>query len=190
MIELSTLCVRFTTALALLSSVTYPLVAQHQLTQEEALELAFGSTATIERRTAYLADAQLDSAKTLAGTGVDVRQSVVTFYVGSEGGTPVGVAYFDVHRVRTQPEVLMVVVSPQNKISRIEVLKFMEPPDYRAPAGWLDRFAGTVLSNRLSLKGDVVAITGATLTSRAVTNATRRILALHRVIRPFAGEGN
>lgn len=83
----------------------------------------------------------------------------------------------------------MIVVKPDGRVERIEVLKFSEPPEYRAPNGWLKQFEGKALSDELSLKGTIVNITGATLTSRAVTEATRRVLALHRVIRPFERDG-
>ncbi len=179
------------TALTISVFATPPqLVARQQLNQEESLALAFGKAAAVERHTAYLTDGQLDSARVLAGPGVELRQSVVTFYVARDSTSTLGAAYFDVHKVRTLTEVLMVVVSPENEISHIEVLKFREPPDYRAPKNWLARFAGSALSKDLSLKGKVVTVTGATLTSRAVTNAARRVLALHEVIQPFATEGS
>ncbi|MFQ5889466.1 MAG: FMN-binding protein, partial [Gemmatimonadota bacterium] len=178
---------RRTIPAALWFAVSLPAPGSSQvfLSQEEALRLAFPEPATIERRTAFLSEAELASARRLAGRGIEVDQSVVTYYVGRRNGATLGVAYFDVHRVRTLPEAVMVVVTPPATIERIEILKFSEPPDYLAPAGWLEQFRGRSLSEGLSLKGEVVAITGATLTSRAITRASRRVLALHQVIRPF-----
>lgn len=157
--------------------------AQTHLTQQEALQLAFPGATSLERRTAYLGDAELESLRRLVGRGVEVRSGVVTYYVASKGGRPLGTAYFDAHRVRTLPEVLMVVVSPRGTIDRIEVVRFAEPPQYRAPEGWLKQFDGQRLSESLSLRGGIVGITGATLTSDATTDAARRVLALHHVIR-------
>jgi hypothetical protein len=76
----------------------------------------------------------------------------------------------------------MIVVTPGSAIDRIEVVRFAEPPEYKAPERWLATFVGRVLDGRLSLKGDIVTLTGATLTSDAVTEASRRVLALHQVI--------
>ncbi len=162
--------------------------AQVHLTQEEALRLAFPPPARVERRTAFLDDADLERARRLAGSGVKIETRLVTYYVGMEGETPVGVAYFDAHRVRTLREVLMIVVAPDGRVRRVEVLKFAEPPEYEAPAGWLRQFDGRSLADDLSLKEAIVNITGATLTSRAVTRSVRRVLALHAVIRPFEGK--
>lgn len=162
-----------------------PADGQVLMTQDEALRLAFPEPARIERRTAYLEEATLDSVRALAGDGVRVERSVVPYYVGLRDGEPLGAAYFDVHRVRTLPEVLMVVVSPEGRVRRLEVVKFQEPPEYMAPEGWIEQIVGRELSPGLSVRGEVVNITGATLTARAVTDAARRVLAYHALIRPF-----
>jgi hypothetical protein len=170
----------------LLLGFARPAPAQQVLTQAEALKLAFPAATEIERRTAYLTDEELARVRATAGPGVEVRQGVVTYYFGTRGNETLGVAYFDVHRVRTLPEVVMIVVSPRATVARIEILKFSEPPEYRAPDGWLRQFQGRDLSEGVSLKRGIVGITGATLTSDAVTDAVRRVLALHAAIQPMA----
>jgi Na+-translocating ferredoxin:NAD+ oxidoreductase RnfG subunit len=97
----------------------------------------------------------------------------------------VAVAYFDAGRVRTLPQVLMIVLDPDARVTRIETVSFREPPEYRAPNGWLQQFFGRALNDELSLKGEIANITGATLTAGAVTRATRRVLALHAIVDPF-----
>lgn len=162
-----------------------PGAAQTLLTQEEALALAFPAPTRVERKTAYLTEAQLRRARELAGSDVEVDQELVTYYVGYHDRRPVGVAYFDVHRVRTLAEVVMVVVTPDARIDRLDVLKFMEPPEYRVPDSWIGQIEGRRLDDELSLKGAVRNMTGATLTARALTRAARRVLALHAVIAPL-----
>ncbi|GBD31630.1 hypothetical protein HRbin33_00589 [bacterium HR33] len=160
--------------------------AQQRLTQEQALRLAFPEPARIERMTAFLSQADLERAREIAGPGVEIRSSVITYYLGRRGGEILGAAYFDRHRVRTLDEVLMIVVGPDDRIKHIEVLRFAEPPEYRPPEGWLRQLQDRALDDELSLKGAIVNLTGATLTSQAVVQAARRVLALHRVIAPFA----
>jgi Na+-translocating ferredoxin:NAD+ oxidoreductase RnfG subunit len=156
------------------------------LTQDEALRIAFPTPATVTRGTAFLTEPQLDSARVLAGAGVDVPHRIVTYYVGRQADSAVGVAYFDSHRVRTLNEVVMVVVTPAGAIRQIEILRFAEPPEYKATEPWLAQFDGQPLDRRLSLKGAVANLTGATLTSNAVVAGARRVLALHAMVRPFA----
>ena len=176
------ICSRLLGGAALLGAAS-PL--QAQLSLQEALQSAFPPPAAVERRTAFLSPAALDSARADAGPDAPVDQSVVSYYVATRGGAPLGVAYFDSHRVRTLNEVLMIVVDPEDKVQRIEVLRFAEPPEYHPRDGWLAQFQGHALAPDLSLKGSITAMTGATLTSNAVTRSVRRVLALHRRIQPF-----
>jgi hypothetical protein len=167
--------------------VCIPRAASSQgLTQDEALALVF-SGADLERRTAFLDEADLALADRLAGPDVDVEAGVVSYYVASRGGVPIGVAYFDAHRVRTLPQVLMIVVDTEGRVSRVETVSFREPPEYRAPDGWLRQFDDRALDDALSLRGEIATITGATLTAGAATRAARRVLALHQVIDPLSG---
>jgi hypothetical protein len=166
-----------------------PAAGQVLMTQDEALAAAFPSPARVERRTAYLGESQLERARSLAGEGVRIEQTVITYYVGYRGDEPLGVAYFDAHRVRTKAEVVMVVVTPDARISRVDVLKFMEPPDYRAPESWIDQLEGRPLDDQLSTRGAIHNLTGATITARALTEAARRVLAYHDVIRPLEASG-
>ncbi len=159
--------------------------AQVLLTQEEALSLAFPTPSTIERRTAYLDEEEVATVAERAKPAKVKDRAVVTYYVGVRDGEPLGAAYFDAHRVRTLQEVLMVMVDPTGRVSRIEILGFAEPPDYMAPDGWLDLFSGRGLEPGTSTRGDIPILTGATLTSHAVSDAVRLSLALHSVIQPF-----
>ena len=156
-----------------------------QLSLDEALRVAFPAPAVIERRTAFLTADDLQAVQRLAGRDAPVTQRVVTYYLARRDDTPVGVAYFDSHRVRTLQEVVMIVVDPSDRIRSIEVLRFAEPPEYYPTSAWLHQFRGRPLSAELSLKGSIATMTGATLTSSAIVRASRRILALHARIRPF-----
>ena len=150
------------------------------LTPEEALKLAFPGAA-VERKTAYLTEAQQKAAQKLSGDE-DLPSALVAYWVGTKDGRVVGTAYFDTHTVRTMPETIMVVVDPAGAIARIEVLSFSEPEEYMPKPHWYEQFQGKPLDDELSMKRGIRAVTGATLTARATTDAARRVLALHRVL--------
>jgi Na+-translocating ferredoxin:NAD+ oxidoreductase RnfG subunit len=175
--------------MALIMLAAAPAIGRTQgvLTQEEALALAVPH-ATWQRHTAFLADEDL-AAIAEQSDGVKVEQRVISYYVAVEDGRKTHVAYFEAHSVRTLSEVIMVVVTAKGTVGRVEILKFLEPPEYRARAGWLAQFDGHDLDDDLSLKGDIVGMTGATLTARAVTGAVRRQLAVHAYLQPLADEG-
>lgn len=137
--------------------------------------------AKVERRTAYLTEAQQKAAKALSGDE-ELPSALATYYVATKDDRGVGTAYFDTHTVRTMPETIMVVVDPTGAIARIEVLSFSEPEEYLPKAHWYEQFQGKPLDDELSLKRGVRAVTGATLTAHATTDAARRVLALHRVL--------
>jgi hypothetical protein len=164
---------------ALLLFAAAPLCAKVFLTQEEALKLAFPGAA-IERRTAFLTEAERQEAARLAGGPPPSALAVA--YVATKEGRLLGTAYFDTHVVRTQNETLMVAVNPAGSIARIEVLSFSEPEEYLPREHWYAQFPGKILDGELAIRRGVRPVSGATLTARATTEAARRILALHQVL--------
>ena len=154
------------------------------LSQEEALRLAFPGAA-VERRTAFLTAAQQKAVQKDTGSASDRPPSaLVTYYVATRDGHEAGTAYFDTHLVRTQPETLMVVVLPAGVIGRIEVLSFSEPEEYLPRERWYAQFSGRALDDELAMRRGIHAVSGATLTARATTDAARRVLAIHRALHP------
>ena len=168
-----------TIALVLLSSAVAA-AGEVFLTKEEALELAF-EDCEVTRSTVTLSKAQRARVKKLSGK--DPGKSLVYPYVATKDGKVVGTAWFDVHKVRTLRETLMIVVDADGKISRVEVLAFGEPTEYMPRASWYAQFVGKGLDETLSLKKGIKKVTGATLTARATTDAARRTLAIHQVWR-------
>lgn len=157
-----------------------PSQARVYLSVKEALKLAFPGC-SIEHPTIYLTEDQMNRARALAE--VPVEDAIVRPYRATCEGRPGGVAYLDVHRVRTLPETLMIVVSPEGEVERVEVLSFREPPEYKPRAAWYELFTGHRLDDRLRLKRDLPIVAGATLTSHATEAAVRRVLAIDRVLR-------
>ncbi|MBM3262995.1 MAG: FMN-binding protein [candidate division Zixibacteria bacterium] len=150
------------------------------LTVDEALRLAFPDC-QITRKTVYLTRNQLAQAASLSD--VETRSALVNPYVATKNGRIVGVAYFDVHTVRTLTETLMIVIDAENRIQRIEIIAFHEPREYLPRPAWLQQFAGQQLDDELALKRKIRNMTGATLTARAVTDAIRRVMALHLTLK-------
>jgi hypothetical protein len=144
------------------------------LTQQEALAAAFPG-AKVERQVIYLKPEQLAAAR--KASGLEFNDRMVVRYAG-----PAGYAYFDTHRVRTLAETVMVLVNVRGEIERIEILSFDEPPDYLPKERWMDQFRGRKLDDDLSLSRKIRPISGASLSGRAIVNASRKILALHGVI--------
>ncbi len=145
----------------------------------EALALTFPG-AELLRKEHVLTDTQAKRVRALAQ--VDLPGHWIVVYEARRGGALMGYGFFDSHRVRTLNETLLVGISPEGQILRVEAVLFREPDEYRAKAGWTGQFVGRRLDAELSLKGAIHPLSGATLTAHAMTDAARRSLALHRVL--------
>jgi hypothetical protein len=148
--------------------------------REQAAARAFPPPAVTERKTYFLTDAERERASRLAKAKIE--SSLVVAYVGRGPKGLVGTAYFDTHTVRTMPETILVTVKPDGGVGGVEVVAFGEPEDYLPRPRWLRLFGGRRLDANLAVGRGLAHVTGATLTTRAIAEAVRRVLAIHSVI--------
>ncbi len=148
--------------------------------RDEALKLAFPDADRTEARDFFLTPEQRSDIEHRAKAPLDTN--LITVYVGYRGDNVLGYAILDTHVVRTLPETFLVVLTPAGAVAATHVLAFYEPMEYSPGDRWLQQFAGNRLEDDLDLGRGIAAITGSTLTSRAVTNGIRRALAIHTVL--------
>ena len=149
------------------------------LSVKDALARAFPK-AKVERQTVYLTKAHKQQLAKLLGKVFS--RKVVFPYVAKRKGSIVGVAWFDAHRVRSKREVLMIATDSEQRIRRIEVLRFDEPVDYLPRQSFYEQFEKRTLSSKLRVGRGIRGVSGATLTARATAAAARRSLALQQVL--------
>jgi len=149
------------------------------LTTAEALALAFPDC-KVERQRHVLDGNKKKLVHRLSGHRP--CRSMVFAYQAKKNGKVVGTAYFDRHRVRSQRQLVMIVVAPEVKVRRIEVVSFGEPLDYLPRGRFYAQFVGRGLKDKLSTKGAIRSVVGSTLTVNATTAAVRRILGTHQVL--------
>ena len=150
------------------------------LTVGEALEMAFPDC-EIVRQTIYLTEKQKADAGGRARA--ELNNTIIHPYVAVKEGRIAGVVYFDRHIVRTLDETIMVAIDSNDRVSRVELLVFNEPPEYIPPDTWYRLFPGRRLDDRLAVNRGIRGVLGATLTTRSTTDAVRRMLAIHHVIK-------
>lgn len=150
------------------------------ITREEALSAAFPG-AQIAQSMIFLTDAEVKEASRLSGAAI--QSALVARYTATTNGKNAGSAYLDTHVVRTKKESLLLIVDAQGKLLRVEVVAFLEPPDYLPQDRWYRQFDGRLLNDDLALNRGIHPVTGATLTARATTDAARRALAIDQVLR-------
>lgn len=148
-------------------------------TRPQALAEAFPG-ARIETRSFVLDATQAKAVQDRAR--VRLESMLASAHLAWRGDTLLGTAFFDARTVRTMPGVFMVVVAPDATIERIEVIAFHEPPDYRPPERWLGQYQHRRLNDRLWPRRDIRNLSGATLSTRAVTESARLALALYQIL--------
>jgi len=157
------------------------------LTHEQALTQAFAK-AKVVSQTHYWSKEEREHIALLAG----VKQTPGThrsWHIAPPKEQPTepqpiaAQAWFDLRKVRSKGQDLMVVVDKQGKVERIVVCRFDEPQDYRPSEKWYEQFVGEGLDDDLQLGKDIHAVSGATMTARATTAAVREILAADQVAR-------
>ncbi len=146
--------------------------------KQEAMELAFGPGATVEMRPLFLTDAQRRAIERLARAKLE--SNLYTFYVGKRDGRIVGYAAIETHTVRTKPETLMIVLTPDGQVRDVVVLAFHEPPEYQPPEPWFRQLAGKPVT-ALRVGGEVDGVSGATLSVRGTLESVRKVLSLYAI---------
>jgi hypothetical protein len=127
----------------------------------------------VTREVVYLTPQEIDAARKRAASTFRQDDRPLRQQPASRTSTRIACA-----RCRT----VMIVVTPDGRIDKIEILSFDEPPEYLPKPRWIEQFRNRRLDEDLSTKRAIRPLSGATLSGRAITNASRKILALHRAI--------
>ena len=154
------------------------LEAKTYLTQPQALQIAFSSY-QVQRKTLFLTAVQ--AAQIEQASGIKPDSLIYSYYVARSSTGIAGIAFFDRRIVRSMPVTYMAVVNPSGTISYVDVLSFDEPEDYLPPARWLALYKNHALDKDLAIGRDIPHITGASLTSQAMNDGIRLILAIYKV---------
>ena len=169
-----------TCVMVLLSSMCFA----KTITRNDALKAAFPG-AQIRSEVLFLTDAEKKESEKNAGSPITTL--LVAKYEAIQNGKQLGRAYLDTHVVRTKKESLLVMLNADGSLKRVEVVAFLEPPEYMPSDRWYRQFDGKQLNENLKLDRDIRAVTGATLTARATTEAVRRVIAIDHVLKNRKG---
>lgn len=148
--------------------------------RDEAIKLAFPDADRVETRDFFLTAEQRKEIEKLAKSPLET--DLLTVYVGHRAGSVMGYALLDTHMVRTLPETFLIVLDPRGSVASLLLLAFYEPLEYAPGARWLAQSKGRSLEDDLEVGRGVAAITGSTLTTRAVMASVKRALAVYKVL--------
>ena len=160
--------------------VAAPASAKVFYARDEMLGLAFPEADEVDAKDYVLTRAQKGEIERRAYSSLD--SALLTIYTGRKAGNIVGYAILDTHIVRTLPETFLVVIAPDGSVAATHVLAFYEPLEYVPGKRWLSQLRARRLGDGLRIGVDIAAITGSTLSSRAVVAGVRRALAAYQVL--------
>lgn len=153
------------------------------LTVPQALSKVCDGKSIVEKKDGYLTSDQIKSINHDLEYKIEEKSTLVTYFECKVEGKLIATAYIDVDRVRKETETLMIVVGIDDNIRDIEVLSFDEPKQYLAPEPWKKQFEGKGAKEIDQSKTNIAGITGATLTSKAVTKSVQKVLAIHKLLK-------
>ncbi|MGR8978659.1 MAG: FMN-binding protein [Gammaproteobacteria bacterium] len=147
--------------------------------KDEAMELAFGKGKRVEMLSLFPDKEQTAKIEQLAKGKLE--SGMFTFYVGKDQGKILGYAAIESITVRTKPETLMIVLTPEGELRNVYTLAFHEPPEYQPPDRWFEQLYKRPLSEMDFNKG-VDGISGATLSTRAAISSVRKVMAIYQIM--------
>lgn len=147
--------------------------------KNEAMELAFGKGMQVEQLSLFPDDDQI--ARIQQDAKVKLDSGLFTFYVGKDRDKILGYAAIETSTVRTKPETLMIVLTPDGELRNVYTLAFHEPPEYQPPERWFEQLYKRPLAEMDFNKG-VDGIAGATLSTRSALAGIRKVMAIYQVM--------
>ncbi len=163
----------------ILLTVATPSIAKIFYSKNEAMILAFGDKAQVETLSLFPDDPQIEKIQQMSK--VKLESGMFSFYVGKDNEKILGYAAIESTTVRTKPETLMIVLTPEGELKSVTTLAFHEPPEYQPPESWFNQLLKKPLVDIDFSKG-VQGISGATLSTRANVNSVRKVMAIFQVM--------
>ena len=170
--------IKFMLLLWLLTPIS-PSFATIFYSKNEAMELAFGKGTQVEQLSLF--PDEIEAAQIQQDAKVKLDSGLFTFYVGKDQGKILGYAAIETSTVRTKPETLMIVLTPEGELQKVLTLAFHEPPEYQPPERWFEQLYKRPLAEMDFNKG-VDGISGATLSTRSALNSIRKVMAIFQVM--------
>ena len=151
--------------------------AEVYLTKDEALDLVLGSECEMKYERRKLDASLLEQLDELGLANEELTEA--NFFICSKDGAVSGYALIDSEVGKHLPITYIVGISPEGKVSRVEMMVFREKIGWEAKArSFMQQFEGKDPNDKLKLGSPIRHVTGATISSRSVTKGVNRALFL------------
>ncbi|MDQ7055095.1 MAG: FMN-binding protein [Persephonella sp.] len=107
-----------------------------------------------------------------------IRSSLFTVYIIKKDSSITAYSLLHSHRVRTKKETVLITMNKECQVLDLEIIAFYEPPEYIPPEKWLNLFKNASPEKLPFVKRNIPNITGATLSSRVITDSVRQAVGI------------
>lgn len=146
----------------------------------EALKLIFKNSQEVLKEDHPVTDEVRRKAE--AELKYELPKDRYAFYVGKTEGRVDGYAVIDEQVGKVQPITFVTKISPEGRVDAVEVMVYRESHGGEvASRRFLNQFRQKDLNNELRLHGDIVNISGATLSAHALVVGVKRALVLWQI---------
>jgi Na+-translocating ferredoxin:NAD+ oxidoreductase RnfG subunit len=178
--------VRLCSALCLMLLLTPNAGAEDLIKAEAAVKKIFPSATVVEYRELTLTQEQMRAVEQAADiTFGESHLPHLVVHIVKEGGSIAGYAFEDTVIGKWGPIHFLVGLDPSGKIQQTVILDYKEIRGKPiAKKRFLNQYKGKTLNNKLMLRKDIDGVTGATISSRSLTDGIRKIVHLFELIKP------
>ena len=157
----------------------HSLHAQLLISPIDAMKENFALDAKISKKNILLTKTKFQSIQHNAK--VKLHTKIYRIYTALKNKKVLGYGILINRKVRSKNAVILYMIS-KGVLQDIEIIAFNEPKEYLPTKGWNMQFHNTSTQYMLRLSRDIPSISGATLSARSVTEASRIAFALYNQI--------
>ena len=152
------------------------LSAQVLISPIEAMQEQYGSDAVVTKKNILLPNSKFQRVQKSAKAKLDTK--IYRIFTAKKGDTILGYGVLINRKVRSKNAVTLYFIKDATLLG-IEIIAFNEPLEYVPTKKWNAQFKNIKTDTMLQLNRDIPSISGATLSARSVTDASRIAFALY-----------
>jgi Na+-translocating ferredoxin:NAD+ oxidoreductase RnfG subunit len=168
-------------AVAVIAAVTTPALATDYLSVPDAQHILFPQALHFVPLPVTLTPPQISQIKKLSG--VPQRTNQPRIWRAMQEAAIIGWVLVDEVIGKHEFITYATAISPDGHVLGVEILSYRESHGGQVrDANWRSRFRGKTLADPFRLNQDIPNISGATLSSRNITDGVKRLLAIHALV--------
>ncbi len=159
--------------------------AEELVKAEAALRVIFPSASSIEKREIILSQEQIDSVEGSAEISFAGAHSwKIIVYILKDADAVAGYAFEDTVNGKWGPIHYLVGLNPEGTVLQTIILDYHEKRGRPiSKKRFLNQYKGKTIHDQVLLREDIDGITGATISSRSLTDGVRKILHIYELIK-------